>query len=171
MVPEESLSPAEAAVRILHVDRALEWRGGQRQLLLSRGPQRAGIQQQVACAEAGLLRSALPEDVPQVHLPPGWSLSGMLSSRAAARSQDLRLLTAPMPTSCASDFVSPGSSTGGSTFHFGGRSLDGNTAKPGCTSASRRPSSRCSREAESPSVAAWWCMTASSHPRQRRQPH
>jgi len=73
-------------VRILHVDTATEFRGGQRQLvLLAAGLARRGHHQAVACPEGAPLRAALPEGVEVIDVPAGGAPTGWPRLRSVAR--------------------------------------------------------------------------------------
>jgi len=65
-----------ASVRVLHVDTAAEWRGGQQLLLWLAGAQRRlGVDAAVACPPAGRLWAELgASGVPCIPIPSGWSL-------------------------------------------------------------------------------------------------
>ena len=65
-----------AQVRVLHVDTATEWRGGQTQVLrLALGMHDRGVETFVACPPAGRLwRELAPLGDRRIGIPQGWSL-------------------------------------------------------------------------------------------------
>ena len=77
-------------MKILHVDTAMEFRGGQRQLVLLVGGLAAlGHVQAVACPPAAPLRAALPPGVAVVDVPAGGSPLAWPRLRAVARGFDV----------------------------------------------------------------------------------